>query len=236
MQFRVTRSASSDTSRIPSTLVAPPSIHAPKQATASWTFDLSGNPKTGSVWTVNGKPFDPNRADLKVPLGSTQTWILHNVSPITHYIHLHEELWHTISRDGKPPPAWERGLEDTWKLDPGETVKVAAKFTDYTGLFMLHCHMLDHEDHGLMAQFDVVRTANKTTTGSAAQAAVVARSLRRTTPTVAHLWGLTIRTPRLATSWPGGFGLSPADLQAMMCGPDGKPARVAKARRAVTRA
>jgi FtsP/CotA-like multicopper oxidase with cupredoxin domain len=35
-------------------------------------------------------------------------------------------------------------------------VKVAARFTDYTGEFMLHCHMLDHEDHGLMAQFEVV--------------------------------------------------------------------------------
>jgi FtsP/CotA-like multicopper oxidase with cupredoxin domain len=58
--------------------------------------------------------------------------------------------------DGKPPPRWERGLEDTWRLDPGERIRVAAKFTDYTGVFMLHCHMLDHEDDGLMAQFAVV--------------------------------------------------------------------------------
>jgi spore coat protein A len=231
MQFRVTTSAKSDSSRIPPTLVAPPSINAPKKATASWTIDLSGDPSTGSVWTINGKAFDPNRADLKVPLGSTQTWILRNNSPITHYFHLHEELWHTISRDGKAPPAWERGLEDTWKLDPGETVKVAAKFTDYTGLFMLHCHMLDHEDHGLMAQFDVVRTGSRATTGSAAQAAVAARALRRSAPAPTHLWGLTVRTPRLAASWPGGFGLSAADLQAMMCGPDDKATRHAKARK-----
>ena len=112
--------------------------------------------KTGTYWTVNGKPFDPHRVDVEVPLGSTQTWLLKNVSPITHYIHLHEEQWHTISRDGKRPPPWERGLEDTWRLDPGETVKVAAQFTDYTGVFMLHCHMLDHEDDGMMAQFAVV--------------------------------------------------------------------------------
>ncbi|MDQ1694891.1 MAG: hypothetical protein QOJ03_244, partial [Frankiaceae bacterium] len=67
-------------------------------------------------------------------------------------------------------PAWERGLEDTWKLDPGETVEVAAKFTDHTGIFMIHCHMLDHEDHGLMAQFKVVRPAR---TGSAARTSVL---------------------------------------------------------------
>jgi hypothetical protein len=75
---------------------------------------------------------------------------------MTHFIHLHEEAWHTISYDGKRPPPWERGLEDTWQLDPGDSVVVAAKFTDYTGVFMVHCHMLDHEDHGLMAQFAVV--------------------------------------------------------------------------------
>ena len=89
-------------------------------------------------------------------MGSTQPWELRNDTTITHYIHLHEELWHTVSRDGKTPPPWERGLEDTWRLDPGERVSVAAKFTDYTGVFMLHCHMLDHEDDGMMAQFAVV--------------------------------------------------------------------------------
>ena len=49
------------------------------------------------------------------------------------------------------PPPWERGYEDTWRLDPGESVVVAARFTDYTGKFMIHCHMLDHEDDGMMA-------------------------------------------------------------------------------------
>jgi FtsP/CotA-like multicopper oxidase with cupredoxin domain len=57
---------------------------------------------------------------------------------------------------GDSPPPWERGLEDTWQLDPGEEVVVAAAFTDHTGPFMVHCHMLDHEDHGMMATFEVV--------------------------------------------------------------------------------
>jgi spore coat protein A len=156
MAFRVTRKVA-DHSRLPSKLEKPPAIHAPKKPSMTWTFGLGGNAKSGTYWTVNGKPFDPHRIDAKVPLGSTQTWLLKNVSPITHFIHLHEEEWHTILRDGKPPPPWERGLEDTWRLDPGETVEVAAAFTDYTGVFMLHCHMLNHEDDGMMAQFDVVK-------------------------------------------------------------------------------
>lgn len=43
-----------------------------------------------------------------------------------------------------------------WRLDPGEHVDVAARFTDYPGLVVLHCHKWDHEDHGVMAQFEVV--------------------------------------------------------------------------------
>ncbi|HWB67462.1 MAG TPA: multicopper oxidase domain-containing protein [Mycobacteriales bacterium] len=156
MQFRVTRTAT-DHSRIPASMPPPRKIHAPKHVSMTWRFGLGGNTKTGTYWTINGRPFNPHRVDVKVPLGSTQTWLLKNVSPITHFIHLHEEQWHTIAVNGKRPPPWERGLEDTWRLDPGESIKVAAKFTDYTGVFMLHCHMLNHEDDGMMAQFAVVR-------------------------------------------------------------------------------
>jgi FtsP/CotA-like multicopper oxidase with cupredoxin domain len=76
---------------------------------------------------------------------------------LTHYVHLHEEAWRAVSRNGRPPPAWEAGYQDTWRLDPGDTVEVAARMTDHLGPFLLHCHMLDHEDHGMMATFVVVR-------------------------------------------------------------------------------
>jgi FtsP/CotA-like multicopper oxidase with cupredoxin domain len=109
------------------------------------------------VWTINGQPYDHMRVDASVELGSVQRWLLVNTSPITHYIHLHEEAWRTVSRNGQPPPAWEAGFQDTWRLDPGDTVEVAAKVTDYLGPFLIHCHMLDHEDHGMMATFAVVK-------------------------------------------------------------------------------
>jgi FtsP/CotA-like multicopper oxidase with cupredoxin domain len=161
MQFRVRHAAKHDHSRLPSRLEKPPPIRIPKHVSQVWTFGLGGTQKTGSYWTVNGKAFDPKRVDYVARLGSTQTWLLRNLSPITHFIHIHEEQWHTVSVDGKPPPAWLRGLEDTWRLDPGERIKVAATFTDYTGVFMLHCHMLAHEDHGMMAQFAVAKRHGK---------------------------------------------------------------------------
>lgn len=156
MQFRVTHTAR-DHTRIPSSLAMPPPINAPAKVSFTWTFALAGTASTGTYWTINGKPFNPHRVEVEAPRGATRAWKLVNNSPITHYIHLHEEQWHTISRDGKRPPPWERGLVDVWRLDPGESVVIAAKFTDYTGVFMVHCHMLDHEDDGMMAQFAVVK-------------------------------------------------------------------------------
>ncbi len=159
MQFRVTKKVS-DSSRIPSHLEPLPKLNPPTVPDHVWTFGLGGDATNGTYWTVNGHPYDPTRIDAEIPLGSTQTWLLQNLSPITHYIHLHEEAWQTILRDGQPAPPQE-AVEDTWKLDPGESVEVAAKFTDYTGVFMIHCHMLDHEDHGMMAQFAVSKPGSK---------------------------------------------------------------------------
>src|SRR4029079_13671196 len=119
----------------------------------------------------------------------TQMWELRNTTKMTHFVHLHEERWLTVLRDGKPPPPWERGLEDTWRLDPGERVRVVAKFTDYTGIFMIHCHMLDHEDHGLMAQFKVLtpKTTSTTTTRTALRSTTMTTATTATSPSLTTL-------------------------------------------------
>jgi FtsP/CotA-like multicopper oxidase with cupredoxin domain len=153
MQFRV-RGNPAPRARVPYTLAKIQHLDVPTKVAMTWRFGLD---TTTNHWTINRKRFDPTRVDHKVRLGSTERWALVNTSPVTHFVHLHEELWQTLRRDGKPPPLWERGYEDTWRLDPGETVVVAAKFTDFTGDFMVHCHMLDHEDDGMMATFRVVR-------------------------------------------------------------------------------
>ena len=183
MQFRV-GGEERDTSRVPAQLPSPDLVRAPARVSKRWTFDLGGahpdaghgagqtaghggghgtghggggNQPRGTFWSVNGHAFDPDRVDHRARLGTVERWRLRNTSDMTHYVHIHAEQWRTVRRNGKPPPPWERGLEDTWRLEPGEVVDVAARFEDYTGPFMIHCHMLDHEDHGMMARFDVVR-------------------------------------------------------------------------------
>jgi blue copper oxidase len=64
--------------------------------------------------------------------------------------------WETchILNNGNPPPANERGWKDTILVEPGEKVRAIATF-DHKGLFMYHCHILEHEDAGMMGQFNV---------------------------------------------------------------------------------
>jgi FtsP/CotA-like multicopper oxidase with cupredoxin domain len=155
MQFRV-RDKAPDTSRIPADLPSPELVEVPEEVAKTWEFSLEGDEENGTFWAINGLAYDDARVDHQVTLGSTEKWVLRNTSDMTHYVHLHQQQWRTVSRDGEQPPPWELGLEDTWKLDPGEEVVVAAAFTDHTGPFMVHCHMLDHEDHGMMATFEVV--------------------------------------------------------------------------------
>jgi spore coat protein A, manganese oxidase len=155
MQFRV-RGHAHQHARVPDRLRPVPELQVPDKVAMTWTFDLTDHGDHGSFWSINDQMFDPKRVDHRVRKGAVERWRLRNTSDMTHYVHLHEEQWQTISRDGERPPPWERGFEDTWRLDPGETAEVAARFTDYPGIFMVHCHMLDHEDHGMMAQFEVV--------------------------------------------------------------------------------
>jgi spore coat protein A len=54
-----------------------------------------------------------------------------------------------------PPPAHEDGWKDTVMVGPAEIVRVIVPFEDYSGLYQYHCHMLEHEDHDMMRQFEV---------------------------------------------------------------------------------
>jgi FtsP/CotA-like multicopper oxidase with cupredoxin domain len=129
-----------------------------KQPDRVFTFGLGVDPSGTTAWTVNGLPYDPERIDARPELGSTETWLLVNTTPqaTSHYIHLHGVDWMMLSRNGAAPPPGEDGLKETFRLDPGEAILVGAKFTDHLGTYMVHCHMLNHEDHAMMTQFEVV--------------------------------------------------------------------------------
>jgi spore coat protein A len=155
MQFRVGRREPDDAS-VPATLRPLPSwvASAPPSPQRSWKFTVGSG--LTPAWLVNGKTFDPSRSDAQPVLDTVETWELHNATAVAHLVHLHHTDWYMLSRNGRRPPPWEACLKETFFLDPGDRVVIAGRFTDYTGKYVIHCHMLDHEDHGLMSQFEVV--------------------------------------------------------------------------------
>jgi hypothetical protein len=70
-------------------------------------------------------------------------------------VHVHDVDQQCLSRDGGACYPWET-MKETWSVGPGETLELKLKFTDHTGVFMLHCHILEHEDDGMMTKFEVV--------------------------------------------------------------------------------
>jgi spore coat protein A len=130
----------------------------PQDPTRVFVFGQGIDPSNPTTLphTINGRPFDHARVDAEPELDSIESWLLLNASPQTHYIHLHDVDWLVVSRNGSAPATHEAGLKETFKIDPGEVVVVGTKFTDHLGAYMIHCHMLDHEDAGMMARFDVV--------------------------------------------------------------------------------
>ena len=128
--------------------------HASPTPDRSWEISIGGFFKT--TWLINGRTFNPARADAHPMLGSAETWEIVNRTNVAHVMHMHHTDWYLLARNGKPPPPWEDCLKETFFVYPRERILVAGHFVDYTGKFVIHCHMLDHEDHGLMTQFEVV--------------------------------------------------------------------------------
>jgi FtsP/CotA-like multicopper oxidase with cupredoxin domain len=160
MELRVTKRAK-ETSRVPAALRPLPAwvAQATTQPHRVWVFGAGLDDQGRGAWTVNGRAFDHTRVDAHPELGAVETWLLVNASPrtVSHYIHIHDVDWKVLQRNGSAPEPGEDCLKETFRLDPGEVLLIAAKFSDHLGHYMLHCHMLNHEDHGMMTAFEVVK-------------------------------------------------------------------------------
>ena len=127
----------------------------PQDATRTREFVFLG---MGHNVSINGKQFDMHRVDEYVSLGDTEIWVVSNqigmgmMMENVHPFHAHGTQFQILDRDGNPPPVYERGWKDSFVVYPGETVTTIAKFRK-PGLFMYHCHILEHEDAGMMGQF-----------------------------------------------------------------------------------
>ncbi len=118
--------------------------------TREFKFDRSHG-----AWTVNGRFFNPRRADAVPELGTAERWILENSSGgWWHPIHTHLEGFQIQKLDGKPPPFERSFNSDLVELHGGEEADVFIKFRTFTGPFVFHCHNIEHEDMRMMGTHD----------------------------------------------------------------------------------
>jgi len=106
---------------------------------------------------INGRDFEMERIDERIPFGSTERWVFVNDGPFPHPVHMHAVHFRVTDRTGGRGTLypWENGWKDTVLVFPGERVSVVATFDSHRGRFLMHCHNLEHEDHGMMMNFEV---------------------------------------------------------------------------------
>jgi len=113
----------------------------------------------GGEFFIDGNVMDMTRIDHRITMGTTEIWSITNDSMMMHPFHVHHGQFQLKDRNGRAPHAHERGYKDTIKIGPGETVRVVMTFDHFSDAelpYMYHCHILEHEDNGMMGQFVVV--------------------------------------------------------------------------------
>jgi spore coat protein A len=177
MLFRVSDTAVEDPSSFPTKL---PRVNLIPESSARMTRDLTLEEHVDSqgrlLLLLNGQNFNDPITELP-QLGSTEIWRIINLTEDTHPIHLHLVFFQILDRQpfdvdeynnsgnivftgpAVPPDPNEAGWKDTFRANPGQVARVIASYRDYTGDYVWHCHILEHEDHEMMRPFRVVKGA-----------------------------------------------------------------------------
>ena len=149
LEFRVVRQVS-DGSTIPTALSTITPLSGPSAVTRHFSFD--------GMTKINGLEYDMNRIDFQVPFNEVERWQFTTNGNAPHPVHVHGASFQVQSRSGgrKTTFPWETGWKDTVLLEDRETVQVLVRFDAYRGIYLMHCHKLEHEDMGMMSNFEVV--------------------------------------------------------------------------------
>ncbi|MWB97354.1 multicopper oxidase family protein [Agromyces seonyuensis] len=137
---------------VPAALADLPDLPGPDEVAIERRFDLHG-------FDINDRSMDPDRIDLVAERGRTERWIVHNTSKLPHSFHVHDAQFRIESIGGAPPPPELAGWKDTVYAVPETEIALLVRFDgpgDPEHPYMYHCHLLMHEDAGMMGQFLVV--------------------------------------------------------------------------------
>ena len=129
-------------------------ISARRQLTLAMGMGM-GMGGRGMNFTIDGNEFDADRVDQTVRSGTIEEWTITHTSPMDHPIHLHVWPMQVIEERGQliEQPTWQ----DVVNVAANSNVRVRILFDDFAGRSVYHCHILDHEDQGMMGVIDVRR-------------------------------------------------------------------------------
>ncbi len=165
LQLNITAPTVSPVTTIPVSLVSvTPWQESQANITRSIMITVQNIMSMDGPFYFNGLLFDMNRIDYHIPLNNIEIWSLTNQTMVAHPFHIHDVQFFVLDRDGISAAPEESGYKDVVMIAPNETVRFITKFEDFadtTMPYMYHCHVLMHEDDGMMGQFVVVpNTAN----------------------------------------------------------------------------
>ncbi|MBK8614712.1 MAG: multicopper oxidase domain-containing protein [Flavobacteriales bacterium] len=203
VSFTVGAPLSNGTFQIPNTLVP---VNPISEVEADLTRTFLVEPQFMSPmeviegpFTINGALMDMDSINVVVPLGSTEIWSFTNNTMVGHPIHIHDIQFNILDRNGAAPEPWETGWKDVVFVPAQGSARVITRFEDFADPdmpYMYHCHLLMHEDEGMMGQFLVVDPTS------------IGEALNPVRPVV---WPNPSSTGHLIVSLPIGDG--PADLR-----------------------
>ncbi len=153
---------SSAMTSIPNTLLPVPSIARNNVHTMPVrNFSLSGRGMSNGT-TINGKTFNKTRIDFEFEKGDTEIWKVSNrsssggmMSRLPHTFHVHGIQFSVLSYNGGAVPLEMQGLKDTVLVLPDVELELLVTFDTYDGIYLYHCHLLEHEDVGMMGQLRI---------------------------------------------------------------------------------
>ena len=167
MQYTVVTPTGNPVTTIPDDLVTVTPI---PESSANITRNLFFTPETmgpnqlNGLFLINGVSYDMEVINYSIPLDNIEIWSITNQSGISHPFHIHDVQFFVLDRNGASPPLSEQGRKDVILIRPQETVRFITKFEDFANSsvpYMYHCHMLVHEDGGMMGQFEVVDASSE---------------------------------------------------------------------------
>jgi FtsP/CotA-like multicopper oxidase with cupredoxin domain len=140
---------------IPATLPAPavPSGIVVRQRQLTMAMGMGVDAGMGMSFTIDGRTFDHQRDDQTIQLGTTEEWTVTNTSPMDHPFHLHAWPFHVLATSN--PDQLTAVRQDVVLVPRQGWARLRIPFSDHAGRSVYHCHVLDHEDLGMMATVNV---------------------------------------------------------------------------------